>query len=382
MDINDRAFGGEVGNVTYIESCADLNNPSSAAGCADAGVLADILFGGGELVAPGLKAQYLDEFAIGLEYELFEDFSLGAAFIHRSLGRVIEDVSSDGGETYVIANPGEIDNGAIEDLRREADQIEGSDPVKAGLLRFQADQFEAIGDFDAPSRDYNGLEIQAKKRFSRSFFAQASYTFSKTRGNFPGLFSPDTGQLDPNLTSMYDLPDLMANRHGDLPQDRPHQFKLDGYYNYVFSAKSAVVTGASVRFASGNPYNVLGSHPAYGTGETFVLPRGSADRAPFSSGMDIHIAYAHNLKKGIRLEGFFDIFNLFNQQSELGVDQNYTFDSVNPIVGGDLEDLDHLKAIGSDDLTSSILAERNPNFLNTSSRQSPLAVRFGLRLTF
>lgn len=383
MDINNRAFGGEVGNISVVESCSDLSNPASAAGCADAAVLQDILFGGGELVTPAIKAQYLDELSIGVEYEFFEDFSLGIAYINRRLGRVIEDVSSDGGATYVIANPGTIDMAEVDKLRQQADEIEAMDPTKAGLLRFQADQFEAVGDFDKPIRDYNGIEILAKKRFSRNFFGQASYTFSKTRGNFPGLFSPDTGQLDPNLTSMYDLPDLMANRFGDLPQDIPHRFKLDGYYNFQLAPNSAVVTGGSVRMSSGVPHNVLGAHPSYGLGETFVLPRGSGDRSPFSSSMDIHIAYAHQIRKGIKLEGFFDIFNLFNQQPELDVDENYTFDSVNPIVGGDKEDLKHLKALApANDKPTSTMAEQNPNFTNISSRQAPLSMRLGLRLTF
>jgi len=383
MDINDRAFGGEVGNITVVEQCANLANPANADQCANAAVLQDILFGGGELVAPGIKAQYLDELSLGVEYELFEDFSLSVAYINRRLGRVIEDVSSDGGGTYVIANPGEINQGDIDSLRQQADQIESMDPVRADLLRFQADQFEQVGKFDKPKRDYNALEVLAKKRFSHNVFGQASYTFSKTRGNFPGLFSPDTGQLDPNLTSMYDLPDLMANRFGDLPQDLPHRVKVDGYYLFQLAPNSALTTGGSVRMASGVPHNVLGSHPSYGTGETFVLPRGSSDRSPISSSLDIHLGYAHQLTKGTRLEGFFDIFNLFNQQPQLDVDENYTFDNVNPIVGGDQDDLRHLKALDpSNDKPTATLAEENPNFLNTSSRQAPLSVRLGLRLSF
>jgi hypothetical protein len=251
------------------------------------------------------------------------------------------------------------------------------------LLNFQADQFEAIGKFDSPERSYNGLEIQARKRFSRNLFVQASYNYSKTRGNFPGLFSPDTGQLDPNLTSMYDLPELMANRYGDLPQDRPHQLKLDGFYNFVFSQTSALTTGGSFRVASGIPHNVLGSHPSYGSGETFILPRGSSERSPLSSALDIKIGYAHRISKDMRLEGFFDIFNLFNQQMELDVDENFTFDDVNPIVGGDREDLRHLKALDpGTGKTTAVIAEQNPNFLNINSRQAPLSMRFGLRLIF
>ena len=46
--------------------------------------------------------------------------------------------------------------------------------------------------------------------------------------------SYDNGQIDPNISSQYDLIELLANRTGPLPQDRPHYIKLDAFYNFDF----------------------------------------------------------------------------------------------------------------------------------------------------
>jgi outer membrane receptor protein involved in Fe transport len=380
MDINVRAYGGEVINIDrYLPDACDLDRPIGS--CDPAGQFGAINFGGGEtLVAPGLGAQYLDELVIGTDYEIIADLKLGAAYIRRDLGRVIEDVSTDGASTYIIANPGEADTGAIADLRAQA--MAEADPNRAAFLNFEADMYETVDLFDKPKRTYNALQITAERRFTKNFMLQASYTYSQLRGNYPGLFSPETGQLDPNLTSMYDLPELMANRYGDLSADRPHNVKLDGFYRLAVSPEVGYfIFGGRIRALSGMPTNTLGSHPVYGLDESYVLPRGE-ERLGLTTRFDTHIAYGRDLSDGMRLEAFADIFNLFNQQPEIQVDESYTFEDVNPIVGGSADSLPHLKAFGADGLPSARQPDVNPNYHNTYSRQAPLSARFGLRLVF
>jgi hypothetical protein len=124
---------------------------------------------------------------LGTDYEVLADLKLGAAYIRRDLGRVIVDVSTDGASTYIIANPGDSDAGAVADLR--AQSMAESDPNRAAFLAFQADMYESVALFDAPKRTYNALQITAERRFTSNFMLQASYTYSQTRGNYPGLFS-------------------------------------------------------------------------------------------------------------------------------------------------------------------------------------------------
>ena len=107
------------------------------------------------------------------------------------------------------------------------------------------------------------------------------------------------------------------------------------------------------------------------------MPRGSAERLPFTSQMDLKLQFGRQLSKTMKVEAWVDLFNLFNLQPAVATDNFYTFDVVNPIVGGDASDLAHLKAAGE-----SRTADVNPNYGNPAVRQAPLTIRFGARLTF
>ncbi len=377
MDINSRAYGGEVTNISVLDpSACDPFDPVATCDEEGEGFLGGFDFGGGDqLVTAGLGAQYLDEIVVGGEYEVLPDLKLGASYIRRDLGRVIEDVSTDGGTTYIIANPGDVDEGAVAELREQA--MAADNAPDAAFLNYKADAFDGVSAFDKPKRTYNALQITAERRFTKSFFLSASYTYSQLKGNYPGLFSHETGQLDPNLTSMYDLPELMANRYGPLGADRPHLVKVDGFYRLMLDQIGFLTFGASVRATSGLPVNTLAGHPGYGLGESYILERGDGGRMGMTTRFDTHVAYGRALSDDVRLEAFVDVFNLFNQQPEILVDENYTFEDANPIVGGDREDLEHVKA-----LYEGRRPDVNPNYGNTQDRQNPLSARFGLRLLF
>jgi outer membrane receptor protein involved in Fe transport len=384
LDLNSRAFGGEGFHINFYDpgSCSNELQPGGFQ-CDKASSLFGFGLGDGlERVAPGIRPQFLDEVVAGVEYEILGDTTVGATFIRRSLGRVIDDISPDG-STFIIANPGEVDAAAIDGLRADAAAARAAgDMERAGFLEAEANLYEGVGKFDRPERTYTALQLQANRRFSDQFMGRASYTLSKTRGNYPGLFSPDTGQLDPNFTTMYDLPELMANRYGDLPQDRPHNLKVDGYYVVPVQDIGIFSLGARWRGRSGRPHGYLGSHPVYGQGESFLLPRGSGERGPFESSIDLHLGYGRAVAKGVTLEGFVDVFNALNQQPATRLDEIYTFESTNPIVGGDQEDLRHAKALDATGQASAATVSVNPNFGNPIAAQAPLAMRFGLRLRF
>jgi outer membrane receptor protein involved in Fe transport len=382
MDINVRAYGGEIIAIdVYDPAACPLEDP--VGNCDPDGLLSPLSFGDSDVLHdPGLKAQYLDEYILGVEYEVIEDFKVGVAYIHRGLGRVIEDVSTDGAHTYVVSNPGEVHQDAIDDLRAEADAIRGADPGRADYLDFQADNLEGVGIFDAPHRKYDALQLTADKRFNKDLFVQASYTYSQLKGNFPGLFSPETGQLDPNLTSMFDLPELMANRYGPLAADRPHQVKVDGYYLRDMEGIGRFIFGLSARASSGIPHTPLAASFLYGREESYLLPRGSEDRSPFLTRFDVKVAYGRNMGNNRRLDVFVDFFNVLNQQTEVNSSDEYTLDEVNPIVGGDMNDLAHAKVLGGDGTSTAQLVTVEPNYGNVSSRQTPLSIRLGVRLTF
>ncbi len=428
MQINDRSFGGEtfVREVFTHDNCgaADpaVGGPRGPACMFQGGeptydadgrptniIDTDLdgipdnlaqgqVFGSGVLIAPGIQAQFMDEFVMGFEYELLEDLKISLKYQNRRIGRVLEDVSTDNATTYVLANPGEWSkdeenkiDGQIEDLTTQIDAESDPDRLaelvgERARLRGQLDLFRGIRTFDTPRRDYNAIELLVQKRFSRQFFLQASYTYSRLIGNYPGLFSPDNGQVDPNISSQFDLIELLSNREGPLPNDRPHYIKIDGYYKWDFGKFGELTTGGRYRALSGTPRDALGRHYRYGFNEAFLVGRGELGRVSFDMSLDVHVGYKYKLGRGMELEIFGDVFNVSNRQSTAAVSETYTTSFANPIVGGNTEDLVFLKEVDDNGLepaaTRPNAASRFQNFGNTTGRYGPLSVRLGARLTF
>jgi hypothetical protein len=389
MDINSRSFGGEVsyqqdfGWAMCGASVAGYGGPA-ATGCPDEGAGGSAIGVGGTLVAPGLKPQYLDEALLGFEYELADDVKLGVALQHRSLGRVIEDVSTDGAQTYVIANPGEWSEDEEAALRGELDAAQlAGDTDEATRLGRLLKIYSGIRGYDRPRRVYDAAVVTLSRRFSRALFLTASYTWSHTRGNFPGLVSYDNGQIDPNISSQYDLVELTANREGPLPQDRPHNLKIDGAYRFDWKRRGALTLGWRARLASGTPRDALAPHPLYGAGESFLLPRGAMGRTGIEHALDAHVGYAVPLRGGMAIEVFADVFNVLDHQGEAAADEEYSYrTSAMPIVGGTYQDLVFAKAVSESGQQTSDPVIRNVDFGNTVARYAPLSARLGARLTF
>jgi outer membrane receptor protein involved in Fe transport len=399
MDINDRSFGGE---VTYQQVFSPMTasrpcgQPDASLGIVDGrGCLTptappfsqQLIGSSGVLVAPGIKAQYLDELLLGGEYALLSDLKIGAYYHHRTLGRVIEDVSTDGAQTYIIANPGEWSRD--EQKKLEAQIARTTDADEKARLENELEMYKGIRRFDKPRRDYDALELTVNQRVTRGLFLQASYTWSKTAGNFPGSVSYDNGQVDPNISSQYDLIELLANRNGPLPQDRPHSMKLDGYYSFDVGDSQALTVGTRMRLVSGTPINALAGHYLYGPDESFLLPRGQLGRTPMQHAIDVHLSYARKLPRHMTGEVFVDVFNIYNNQGAFGVDATYAPQfspdgerNANPISGGTYSDLIWAKAIDSDGVETPTPIHRNPNFGKTVSRYAPASAQVGFRLTF
>jgi hypothetical protein len=260
-------------------------------------------------IDPGLRPQSVHETTAGFEYEVARNLTLGFRGIYRWQGDVIEDGSFDNGNNYFLFNPGRRYAGSTEDLAC-------SDP--------------AIGCFGRARRYYRALEFTATKRFSNNFQFISSYVYSSLTGNYEGLFRNDNGQSDPNITSLFDLVTLLANTYGRLPNDRPHQFKLDGSYQWKFK----LMTSASFRAQSGIPFDALIPHPVYGNNEGFAVPRGTANnpvtssiRTPRTYNLDLGVYYPLSVGEGKELRFQLDWFNVTNPQAAIRQDTTQLINS-------------------------------------------------------
>jgi hypothetical protein len=304
--------------------------------------------GGKVPVDPDISAQSSDEFVLGGEYEIIQNGRLGVQYTKRWMNNVIEDMSRDEANTYFIGNPGK------------------------GIA----------SDFPEAVRNYDAVTFYFNKAFADLWLAQASYTLSYLRGNYAGLFRPETGQLDPNINSDFDLKSLLVNRDGPLPGDRTHEIKLFGAKAFEIPGGMVLDLGLTFRTHSGGPTNLLGSHTIYGADEIFILPRGAGERLPWVHNIDGHVGYSFDLAKDSQLILSMDIFNIFNFQETTAIDQRYTSEDVAvACIDGTTDDLPGCIQLASGEPFDDAV-HKNPNFGNPTQYQTPRTWRFGARVTF
>jgi len=248
---------------------------------------------------PDLKPQTVNETAAGVEYEVLSGLTLGLRGVYRAQGSVIEDGSFDDGNTFFLFNPGES----------------ATERTACGT------QF---GCFGRARRYYRALEVTATKRFTANYQFIASYVYSSLTGNYEGFYRNDNGQGLANLSTLFDIQSLLANKYGRLPNDRPHQAKFDGSYRTPWK----LLVSGSFRAQSGIPFNALVPHPAAGDNEGFAVPRGTAinpltgrNRTPTTYNLDLGASYPITVGGDRQLRIQVDWFNVTNAQRAVRQDE-------------------------------------------------------------
>ncbi|MCA9690073.1 MAG: TonB-dependent receptor [Nannocystaceae bacterium] len=356
LNLADRAGSGEPSFVSvhdasvcdpanlddHLGACQTDGSRVQLGGPSDPDQLWIVTGAGKTPIDPKLKPQSSDEIVAGGEYELIPDGRLGVSYTHRWLNRVIEDMSRDEATTYFIGNPG----------------------------------YGIATDFPKAQRIYDAAVLYFDKRFSRGWLVSASYTLAFLRGNIAGLFRPETGQLDPNINSDFDLISLLDNRFGYLPGDSRHTFKVFAGGEIDVGRGNAILVGGAFRAQSGSPTNVLGSHMIYGSDEVFILPRGAGVRLPWVFRLDTNIGFRRYFSKDLAIAITMDVFNVANFQAATLIDETYTLQDVLPLADGTTEDLKSLKDIDGETVVV------NPNFGRPKAFQTPRQFRFGVRFQF
>ncbi len=359
LDVADRSLSAEP-SFTGLHDTAvcDPRDPAKLAACRErrsyqhVGSASDpdqyfIGTGGGTTpIDPNLKTPTVDEFVFGAEYQLLPESRLSLTFTRRRLKNMIEDMSVDEAQTYFIGNPGQ------------------------GIA----------ANFPVARRDYDAMTLLFSKEFLDNWLMLASYTLARLEGNIAGLYRPETGQLDPNINSDFDLLSLLPNRSGPLGSDNRHQLRLTGAYDFALTQRQRLNFGASLRATSGGPTSYLGSHGLYGPGEVFVLPRGSGPRLPWNYTSDVNLRYGFSLANGHMLEGYVNVYNLFNLQGAIDTDETYTRSDVLPIAGG--QNTGDLGKLMTEDGRPFNPMDVNPNFGEIQTYQAPRVVTFGVRYNY
>ena len=291
-----------------------------------------------------LDAMYSDEITLGFETEVFDgDMKASVRLIHRELKSSIEDADlgqvigdwyeaqglSRGG-SWVVFNPGEGLN------------VKG-DFNSDGNVDHIVLSAEEMG-MPEPKREYAAMEFTLKGKATEDLFIDATYTWSHLWGNTAGLVNQNDNQADPGWTVSYDYAGLQDHATGNLPSDRRHVFKLNGYYNLT----DDLVLGLVSSMSTGTPINYMGIHPGgvdscapgkpwadcpsrteRGNGSAFYdedgnpRPRGSAGTTEFFTNMDMSLTYTMEMNGNpLQFKGI--VYNLFNSDTAVGVNHTGT----------------------------------------------------------
>jgi len=271
---------------------------------------------------PGLEGQSFDEWTVGYERALGPQLRGRVRGVHRKLRWGIEDSYTASG--WAVGNPG---RGALRHLPR---------------MR----------------REYTALELGVEGALTSRLWLLASYVVSRTYGNHTGLYNSDEGYIFPNVNGAYDIPEILVNGTGRLPNDRPHVLKL----NLAYRLPAGLSAGTSLVWQSGTPLNLLGAIPGEAFYHGFLQRRGTAGRTPGTWDLGFRFAWAVSevLRTPWRSTVLLDLYHVGSPRRALAYDR--------------------VQFRGTDG--SGNQTDPNPNFGEPLRFQPPLTARLGLVVGF
>ncbi|MBK6727539.1 MAG: hypothetical protein IPG63_09810 [Xanthomonadales bacterium] len=298
------------------------------------------------VVDPDIKPMFQDEYILGFQMQLSDNWVGGVRTVYRDLSTVMDDYCSYSQPyEWALANGySEAEADVIgttvthcflmnvgEDLHANVD-LGGADLT---LVTIPAD---ALG-LPKAKRTYKAAEFFFERVFDGKWTVQGSYTWSKSWGNTEGYVKSDIGQDDAGISAGYDYPSLADGGLGYLPNDRRHAVKVFGSYQVNDEWR----LGANVLIQSGRPLNCLGAVPqnedgTWGDGHWLeegyagyamycngeLVPRGTAGRLQWQHNFGLNVTYQPEWLEGLRLSA--DVFNLTNDREVTAVNEQCEFE--------------------------------------------------------
>ncbi len=378
---NIRLAGDELYTRQFFEVLGIADDISKAPILGEALSAKDILADGtlkgtDETVNADIEPMYQDEFILGFQTVLTEDWSMGVKATYRDLKSSLEDIAIDKGfndyverefgssctmcdgfHYYVLTNPGE-------DVTITTDP-DGDGPLAYGAYTIPNSD---LG-YPKAERQYGAVDVNFNKAWADGWMLDFTYTWSHSWGNNEGYVRSDNEQTDAGLTTNFDQPGLTDGASGNLPNDRRHQVKMQ----FAYEITENLTMGSNFFWRTGRPYGAFGLHPTdafaslYGA-EAFykdgeLVPRGSAGRTPNTWNLDLSLQYNMKISEH-DLTFRADVFNVFNNDEITEYNETAEFISAyDPDFGG-------------------YRGAANPDYLLATNYQKPRYVRLSASFKF
>jgi Carboxypeptidase regulatory-like domain len=262
--------------------------------------------------SPTTKTPYTDDTTLQYQVDLGKRMSFEAAYTNRRTRDVLEDYdltlyayATDGTTTY----PGNIN--APGSLWLGLDYF--------GYAQNPGSNF-VIGTLAGGERNYDGLDLIWRKRYSNNWQGLVSYTYNRAYGNSNSDsnadFQGDVLYLDPRAPNAY------ARQPGNIP----HVFKAAGSYltnigvqlgvvyrwnSGSYASRTALDTGRNLPVQVEDAYEFNGA-----TTEWIADGAVGGLKNPSWGQLDLRVEYKHNFA-GLGAEIFADIFNIADNQDPI-----------------------------------------------------------------
>lgn len=263
-----------------------------------------------QLLAPGVKNPYTDQFAASYDQQIGSDFAVGAQFIYKHTDDMIGwQIENDGVcKQFLWDDPWTAnvkEQIPLCELTKNPTLHKGNGPGP-GSLASPGDTYHMY---------YRGAVLTFKKRYTHGWDLMASYTYSKTDGINPRPHY--NGSLGQGLP-------VFSSDEGSDPNDWYNAYHLqEGDRTHMFRVQSNVDVGWGIRasgvfnWQSGRPYqrlaNVIG--PTTGTVITVTADTSDNLRLPSQAILDLGLQKTFQLGKGVSLDLGLQLLNALNDDA-------------------------------------------------------------------
>jgi outer membrane receptor protein involved in Fe transport len=254
-----------------------------------------------------IVAPYQDEITVGIERELFEDWSISARYIKKWDKRLVHVVDAAQLDLDKLMQNGELDWTNWR-TRTTTDPFNNQQVTFYERIdRYAIDQY--IINPPNAKRDYDGVELVLTKRYSNGWQMMASYVYQNSRG----LVETHRDAQSLGSSGLFNNPNDHYNMIGRFPYERRHQFKFQG----MLRGPLGINVGTYFRAVSGRRYTRqirtldLPISLSHGNEQIYAEQRGSSGYDPIVL-VDFRLEKSFKFGSSFSISVFSDAFNLLN----------------------------------------------------------------------